>query len=306
MPLSSLFQRFRQMAAPGRSVPGPDAMSVSPSDVEAARVRARRRLIGMVVLVGAGVVGFPWLFETQPRPLSQDVEIVRSGVAGEDALTVARGTSARGVTGRVNVAGIVPPAQEHPASVNVRPEAQEAGSTAPGPGAVRDGARDSARETGDAGRESISSKPPAASADRKAADKPDKASDKVAEKVANKVTDKAADKTAAAKPAARDAGKDKPADVRPTPTKPSDNKAADKAANNRYVVQFGAFADAKAAQAARVKVEKLGIKTYAQQVDTPQGKRIRVRIGPYADKAEADKALATLRKAGLSAAVLTL
>jgi DedD protein len=71
-------------------------------------------------------------------------------------------------------------------------------------------------------------------------------------------------------------------------------------------VQFGAFADATSAQAARTKVEKLGIKTYAQQVDTPAGKRTRVRVGPFADKAEADKANAALRKAGMAGSVLTL
>ena len=74
----------------------------------------------------------------------------------------------------------------------------------------------------------------------------------------------------------------------------------------RYVVQFGAFADAASAQEARLKAERQGLKTYAQQVDTPQGKRIRVRLGPFTDKAEADKAAAALRKAGLPGAVLTL
>jgi DedD protein len=77
-------------------------------------------------------------------------------------------------------------------------------------------------------------------------------------------------------------------------------------ANVRYVVQFGAFADAAAAHAARMKVERLGIKTYTQQIDTPAGKRIRVRMGPYADRAEAEKVLASMRKAGLDGAVLTL
>jgi len=72
------------------------------------------------------------------------------------------------------------------------------------------------------------------------------------------------------------------------------------------VVQFGAFADVNAARETRQKAERMGLKTYAQQVDTPQGKRIRVRLGPYADKAEADKAAASLRKAGLPGAVLTL
>lgn len=41
-------------------------------------------------------------------------------------------------------------------------------------------------------------------------------------------------------------------------------------------------------------------------VETPGGKRIRVRIGPYADKAEAEKAMASLRKAGLGGNILTL
>ncbi len=41
-------------------------------------------------------------------------------------------------------------------------------------------------------------------------------------------------------------------------------------------------------------------------MDTPAGKRTRVRVGPYADKAEAEKAQATLRKAGLAGAILTL
>ncbi|HYR26760.1 MAG TPA: SPOR domain-containing protein, partial [Aquabacterium sp.] len=84
-----------------------------------------------------------------------------------------------------------------------------------------------------------------------------------------------------------------------------EEKAGDKS-GTRYVVQFGAFAEAQAAQEARSKVERLGVRTYAQQVETPAGKRIRVRIGPFADRAEAEKAMATVRKAGLAGAILTL
>lgn len=43
--------------------------------VEAARGRARRRLIGATVLVLLGVVGFPLLFDTAPRPLPVDIPI---------------------------------------------------------------------------------------------------------------------------------------------------------------------------------------------------------------------------------------
>src|SRR4051794_22210996 len=43
--------------------------------VEAARTQARRRLIGAVVLLAIGVVGFPLIFETQPRPVAVDIPI---------------------------------------------------------------------------------------------------------------------------------------------------------------------------------------------------------------------------------------
>jgi len=43
--------------------------------VQAARTRARRRLIGAAVLVGVGIIGFPLLFETQPRPIAVDIPI---------------------------------------------------------------------------------------------------------------------------------------------------------------------------------------------------------------------------------------
>ncbi len=43
--------------------------------VDAMRRRARHRLIGASVLVVLGVVGFPLLFDTQPRPVSVDIAV---------------------------------------------------------------------------------------------------------------------------------------------------------------------------------------------------------------------------------------
>ena len=43
-----------------------------------------------------------------------------------------------------------------------------------------------------------------------------------------------------------------------------------------------------------------------QAVDTADGKRIRVRVGPFASRDEADKVAAKVRGGGLSTAVLTL
>jgi DedD protein len=78
------------------------------------------------------------------------------------------------------------------------------------------------------------------------------------------------------------------------------------AEGTRFVVQVGAFADAEAARETRQKAEKLGLKTYTQVAQTSAGSRIRVRIGPFTSRADADAALAKASAAGLTAVVLTL
>ena len=56
--------------------PAPDKPRLEPADaVQQARTRARQRLIGAVVLLAIGIIGFPLVFETQPRPIPIDVPI---------------------------------------------------------------------------------------------------------------------------------------------------------------------------------------------------------------------------------------
>ena len=50
------------------------------------------------------------------------------------------------------------------------------------------------------------------------------------------------------------------------------------------MVQVGAFADAGKARETRLKVEKAGLKTYTHVAETKEGKRIRVRVGPFATR----------------------
>ena len=78
------------------------------------------------------------------------------------------------------------------------------------------------------------------------------------------------------------------------------------AAGKRYAVQVGAFADDKKAHEVRTTLEKAGIKTYTQVLTTADGKRTRVRVGPWENKAEADKAAEKIKKLNLSASVLEL
>ena len=53
-----------------------EAGHVAPAEsIEGLRRRARHRLIGAAVLVLVAVIGFPLVFDTQPRPVAVDVAI---------------------------------------------------------------------------------------------------------------------------------------------------------------------------------------------------------------------------------------
>jgi DedD protein len=89
----------------------------------------------------------------------------------------------------------------------------------------------------------------------------------------------------------------------------SDAKVVDKAPSERgghFVVQVGAFADVSSAREVRQKLEKLGLKSYTEVTETTGGHRVRVRVGPYATREEADRALAKIRSSGAAAVLMTL
>ena len=57
------------------SVDAPGAGSSPTQSLEGMRLRAIFRLIGAAVLVAAAIVGFPLVFDSQPRPIAVDVSI---------------------------------------------------------------------------------------------------------------------------------------------------------------------------------------------------------------------------------------
>lgn len=258
-------------------------------------------MIGMAVLVGVGVIGFPWLFETQPRPLSHDVQVVSAAASAPVAAV-----SPSAVTRETRVA-VVEPQRPPVVVVPEQADAEEVIASRP--------------EIAPEARPPVVARPvevkpvivpkPAPVLPRPAQAK---ASAPVKVAVVPKPVPKppakpeAVTKAVASKPVVAPA---KPVAVAKAPVKPEAKPAEAKVdpkatPDTRYIVQVGAFSDGPSAHTARMKVERLGIKTYTQAVDTPAGKKIRVRIGPYASKAEADKAMATLRKAGVVGNLLTL
>jgi DedD protein len=74
----------------------------------------------------------------------------------------------------------------------------------------------------------------------------------------------------------------------------------------RLVIQVGAYTDATKVREARQKLENAGIKTYTQVIEGKDGKRTRVRVGPFDSKEEADKNAQKIRKLQLEASILKL
>ena len=250
--------------------------------IEVMRRRARHRLIGAAVLVLVGVVGFPLLFDTQPRPIPVDIPIE--------------------IPDRNKVAPLVVPAPvaDAPAAKPAAPATPEPAPTAAvqRPAPSRTAAANGLAE----GEELVPSARPAPA-------KPTPAPAPAAAKPAVKH-----DAKQPAAPAPSPAPEPKPAARADDSARArallegrsTEAPAAASAEEARFIVQVGAFADAEKAREARTKVERAGLKTYTQVVDTKDGKRTRVRVGPFTNRAEADKAAARIKALDLSASVLTL
>lgn len=242
--------------------------SASVDTVQQARTKARQRLIGAVVLLLVGIIGFPLVFETQPRPIPVDVAIEiprkdtaaplqapgqRAAPAASGAVLPASPNAARGGEAAVPSATPVKPTTTPTTPVTVpAPVATPATPAVPTP----------------------RPKPAAEPSSPPASTLP------------------AATAPAATPPSAT--------------TPPTTAVAPGVEEPGRFVVQVGAFADAAAVQSIRSRAEKLGLKTYTQVAETVAGNRTRVRIGPFATREAAERAAAKAKAGGLSAVVLTL
>lgn len=142
-------------------------------------------------------------------------------------------------------------------------------------------------------------------------------------KPAEKAPDKAADQAAGKAPEKPSAPKPEPkpevqAEVKPAANEPARDDGAralallegrggaTDPADNRFVVQVGAYAEPDKAREVRLRLERAGLKTYTHVAETKEGKRIRVRLGPFSQRADAERAAAKVKALGLDASVLSL
>ncbi len=266
------------------------------------RRRARHRLIGATVLVALGVIGFPMLFDTQPRPIPVDIPISIPDRSKTPALVLPENRVAAEAE-----AAKKPPA---PASSAGLDEGEEIVPSAP--------------VNAPAGKPPVAKPADTAVAETRkepAAPKVETPHVAVAPKREVKPETKPEPKPEARPAPAAVARADEAARARAllegrTPAPPSTvvadgassaaSAGSSDAAAARFVVQVGAFGDTAKAQEARAKLARSGLKTYVQSVDTKDGKRHRVRVGPFANRAEADQAAARIRGLDLPASILAL
>jgi len=250
---------FFKFRLPGQATGEPQGnTSNTPAEsVDAMRRRARHRLIGASVLVVLGVIGFPLLFDTQPRPVSVDIAV--------------------DIPDRATAKPLVDTSKQKPLSASAGLDAKEE--------VVPDAKPEVKAE----------SKP-----EPKAEVKPEVAVAAAAAVAA--VVPKAETKQEPAKAEAKTETKPDAKTDAKVAAKPTDSKDT----GARFVVQAGTFSDEAKLRETRSKLEKAGITTYTQVIESKEGRRVRVRVGPFTSRDEADKVARKIKQLSLQPQVLTL
>lgn len=231
--------------------------------------RARRRLVGAIFFVSVVAVVLPMVMDHEPRQTVQDVEI---RIPGQDEKPFAPKFAASPAEKAPEKAVEKPAVATEKAALAVpeaKPAEPEVKPTARVLEVVKDG------KSVDKPAEKTAEKPAA---------KPEKAPAKPAEKAVEKP--KADD---AKRAAALLAGQ------------PAESKPATK--GGEYLILIGAFSNEANVKNLKAKLGEQGIKTFSEPLDTPQGKKTRVRAGPFASRDAADKALEKMQRIGVAGVV---
>ncbi|KPF68265.1 hypothetical protein IP84_11075 [beta proteobacterium AAP99] len=262
-----LFKRSADASAAGSA-----AGNLPPADPAAAlKQRARRRLIGAVVLALTAAVAVPLVLDTKPKPWADDVNI-----------------------------------QIPPKTSSYTPPMQAEGAKAESKTDIKaDSKTDAAKPATEA---AVAEAP--AKTDGPKADSAAPKAEPAAPIVTAPLKAEAAAPKAEAAPAARPAEKAAPkVEAKPEPkpepkaaAKPegkTDTKADTRPAAGKVIVQAGAFQTEDKIKAVEAQVRKAGFVPYREAVETSKGEITRVRFA-VANEDAAKKAIAKLSLEGLS------
>ena len=244
-----------------------------PDNVDLLRRRANRRLLGASILLLVAIIAVPMFLEREPPPLPDSVDVRIPPIEGtkfEPKFPAGSDAKKSGNKAAEKPAEI--PAITEPSGAQAAISGLIATPPMPAPAPAPAPAPPIAAVA-----------PNGVSITPKDADKPAaKVAEKAPEKVAQKAPEKPAEKPIAKEPA------------------PADRKSG------QQVVQVIAVRDPATAKQMYDKAKALKFPVYTEKIDVSNGVVIRVRVGPYATKQQAESARARLAQAGFEAKVLTL
>ncbi len=237
--------------------------------------RARRRLIGAVAFAGFAAVVLPMVMDQEPKQQVQDVQI---HIPGQD---------------------LPPPRLSRAAETPVQVRAPEPAAVAP-----VDRAAPPAEKAPDRPSDKVTEKKVEKPVEKEKVDKPaEKKADKPAEKSQDKVADKPADKPVDKAKTARSAESDAQRAAAILGGKFTDEPPRAANGNGQYVVLIGAFANQANVKQLQAKLGELSIPVYTEPLDTPEGRKTRVRAGPFAGRDAAERALDKMKRIGVGGVV---
>jgi DedD protein len=231
--------------------------------------RARRRLIGAIALVLAAIIGLPMIFDSEPKPFSDEITIQ---IPARDAPVTRQSAPS------------LPPLELSPPTNRVvekpsTPIAPDAAVAVPKIDTPAPVVKNNVAEPVQAEKEVKKEVAPKESSKEKTKEI---TKEKASDKSNDKSKDKASNKTDSAKQS------------------DSKNTKSNRDLPIRYVLQVAAVENKAKADDMQEKLKKAGIKSYTQKIPNSAGDRIRIRVGPFVNKEEAEKMRARLRKLGLN------
>lgn len=249
----------------------------------ALKIRARRRLIGAAALLLAAVIVVPMVLDPAPRRVPDTVPI---DIPSEKTP----------FTPRLPLPPVPDPAQLQggpPPDATADRKADDAKAEAKDAKAADQTADKRVDKAGEKAARPAAADKPQDKAQEKSPDKPVARPPEKGDRTSDKATDKATDKAAADKAAeaqrARDILEGK-AGALPRSSK-----------DGRFFVQAAAPRNEQSARDLAARLKAAGLPSFTERVQASDGPRYRVRVGPYASRADAERARARLRELGVGA-----
>ena len=282
----------------------------APDPVLPEKKRARRRLVGAVALALGVAVGLPMLLDSEPKAPANDIAIdipskgkvaVAPAPAPVQAVP-AQGSAHNGLDQSEEIVDAPLPAPTRPAPTRPAPVAAPVLAAAdpvpakpqyvePKPVKVEPKAEPKPEPKHEAKPEPKHEPKPEPKPEPRHEVKPEAKPEPKPAKPAQSADDAArALAILEGKPLER--AQDKPQD-----------KAHD-AGSGKFVVQVAALATQDKVDELQEKLREAGIKSYTQKVSSPAGERIRVRVGPFGSRDDAEKTRAKLQKLGLGGSLV--